>query len=172
MPSLYVANCSKQHHDFLYRIPETMQVKLQHIRAGEQARIGNREFTIDQIEKVVADHRPYGLIPAQAVKNAKTFIGLCYSIDKPLTLDTILAGFGNNDDVLKDVAERRREDVAEKVVATIASTMRQVGVDVPQAEVSIVEDTQGGKPPSISKGYEAVAPGRTARHDSRPSKRR
>lgn len=172
MPYLYVANCSKQHHDFLYRVPETMQVKLQQIKAGQQARIGNREFSPDQIQKIVSDHKPYGLVPASEVKNAKTFVGQCYSIDKPLTLDTILMGFGNNDDVLKDVAERRREDVAEKVVATIASTMRQVGVDVPQAEVSIVEDTQGGKPPALSKGYEAVAPGRTARHDSRPSKRR
>ena len=171
MPRLFIANCTKQHHDFVYRVPETMQLKSQLIRAGEQAWIANTEFTSDWIEKIVKDHRRYGLVHATEVKNARTFVGLCYMVDKPMTLDAILNGFAVNDEVLEERAEERRERVASEAVAGIQSTMRTMGVNVPQAEVEFVEEPGDGKAPALAKGYQAVAPGRAPRHEGKPSKR-
>lgn len=172
MPKLFIANCTKQHHDFVYRVPETMQLKSQLIKAGEQAWIAHSEFPSDWIQKIVSDHKRYGLVHASEVKNAKTFIGLCYTVDKPMTLDAILSGFAVNDEVLQDLAEERRERVAGEAVATIQNVMRPLGVNVPQAEVEFVEEPGDGKTPALAKGYQAVTPGRTPRHEGKQSSRR
>src|SRR5690606_11425059 len=74
---LYIANCSRQTHNFIYKLPERTQQYGQPVRAGEQICI---EHNADVIHHIIDQHAPYGFLYTN--KLTKTFSGICDSIDK------------------------------------------------------------------------------------------
>lgn len=81
---LFIANCSHQPHLFNYKLPEKAQPFGVTIRAGAQHEIENQS---DIIHHIIKQHEPYGFQPCHKVD--KNFSGICYSIDKPVTVGRI-----------------------------------------------------------------------------------
>ncbi|MHA1063420.1 hypothetical protein ACR9GP_05860 [Enterobacter ludwigii] len=81
---LFIANCSSQTHLFNYKLPERYQAFGATIRAGGQHMIEN---SADIIHRIIQQHEPYGFQRCDKVD--KDFSGICYSIDKPVTVGRI-----------------------------------------------------------------------------------
>lgn len=81
---LYIANCSRQAHNFNYKLPEKSQSFGVVIRAGSQHVIDNQS---DIIHHIIKQHERYGLQRCDKVD--KAFSGICYAIDKPVTVGRI-----------------------------------------------------------------------------------
>jgi hypothetical protein len=170
MASLFVANMSKQHQDFTFRLPGDPATKSQMIRVGTQQRIGG-DLKPEIIAKIIEQHTPYGLKAARELPRNREFVGLCYSVDTPVQLEHWGQTLEMNDDVLNDRAEQRREDTAATIANSIQHAMQERGVTVPHAEVSIVEDARPGDTPRIARGYETSSEGQAPRHASKPGRR-
>ena len=170
MATLYIANTSKQVSVVTFRFPEEIRPREVSIFPGTQKQLGN--FEQPQIDIVVKQMSRYGMRSVDELQRNRNFVGLLYSINSPVPLDAeriIEDTFRKNDEILDAQAEERRENVAAAVASHITNAMHEHGVPVPRAEVEMVEDTRGT--PTLSKGYEAVAPGVRSRHESQPAKR-
>lgn len=173
MTTLYVANTSKQHNMFTFRLPEDLRPREVPIRVGAQVRIS--DLSPETAQRIIEQMSRYGLKSVAELQQNKGYVGLVYSIDKPVPLNNervLNDTFTNNDEVLNEQAEIRREGVAAAVADHIQTTMRQVDVPVPHAEVEMVEETRGGNTPRLARGYEVHSEGARSRHrDSKPSAR-
>lgn len=157
MPKLFIANLSKQHQHFLYRLPEAPSTRTQDISIGAQVMLPG-EMSTDDVAYVVEHHRTYGLKSVEEARRIKGFTGLVYSIDKPVNLDD--KGFvdevqGSNDETLTERSNTRRE----QTTAAISERLREVGAGtrapLQRTEVEQVEETEGT--PQVAVGVEAVA---------------
>lgn len=162
MPYLYIANTTKQHHDFAYRLPEALDLRYETIRAGSQARLPI-ELSHDVITGIVKQHERYGLKNVADLQGNRDFVGLVYSIDKPVKLDRILETFEQNDTVLNKKGEERRETTAAAISQEMSDVISEGGGNVSRTEVEVIEDTKGK--PGVATGYE------TTRRDGVESRR-
>lgn len=101
---LYVANCTRQNMVFNYRF-QGDNIKYVNIPIGKQQKIPGVS-TQAQIDQVIKQHEPYGMIPVEEINRTKPFIGTCYSVDKLIKTDAIMKGLDHNETVL---IERGRE---------------------------------------------------------------
>ena len=159
MTMLYVANTTQQFHEFTYRVPGESSQKMmnQRIPPGTQQRIFG-DAPLPVIKGIIDQHRNYGLISAaEAVKKSKNFIGLCYSIDSPVSFDELNAAVEHNKKV------KQAEDEQRKLETAIAfnSTMEEA-LDRPMS-VSEVEVVEEGDNPKIAVGVEVARSEDTAR---------
>ncbi|MFJ7171649.1 hypothetical protein [Citrobacter freundii] len=97
---LYIANCSRQAHMFNYKLPEKTQSFGVSIPPGRQHMIENQSDIIDHI---ISQHEPYGFQRCDKVD--KHFSGICYSIDKPVTVGRIEDGADQKTENLKSMSE-------------------------------------------------------------------
>ena len=163
---LYIANMTKQQHDFLYRVPESPRVHRQLIPAGAQIQV-HRDDTLAVLEAIVAQHSSYGLKPAHEVLNRKGYTGLCYSIDAPIAVDTFMVAQEQNDDALiEQGAERRKNEAAaihDRMGAPEAGELQGMELEVVEVpkqlggDVNLNETIAVGDP---SRTNQAAAQGR------------
>ena len=152
MARLYIANLTRQINLFAYRIPENTQVFRKEIGYGEQIILkhGNRELSLDEINYIVEQHQIYGLTEASRINAQTEFVGLCYSIDKPINVDKIVNGWHQNDDKL---IERSTTNMANVMSASKAYSENLIqdminnGIDVKKGdgvniETEIIGDSQ------------------------------
>jgi hypothetical protein len=166
MTALYVANTTKQNHRFYYRLAESSRTVYEDIMVGAQARIGH-DLTQADIEIILKHHARYGMRKASEVN--RNFVGLVYSVGKPVVLDDILETFEKNDTAMDERAGERMEEVA----AAVASSMQtMIGQPLARVEVETVEETTGGDTPAVAKGFEVLGEGVPPRHGSKRAKRR
>ncbi|MGO0649294.1 hypothetical protein [Citrobacter freundii] len=104
---LYIANTTKQRHDFAYRKPETGRLVYHPINAGSQAVV--IDGTRAEIDLIIQQHAEYGLIDATNIDQNRIYIGLCYSIDKPVASKVIEKAMRDNDSHLNRAAHDRRQ---------------------------------------------------------------
>jgi hypothetical protein len=171
MPKLWIANLSKQNHDFLYRLPgrKGLDPLLERIPIGQQVAIGGLDLTSEEIAYVIEQHTPYGLRDANELSSLKTYAGRCYSIGTPVKLDNMLYVFEKNDESLNVRAAEIREDQAAVISGQIQETMSEHGVNVPRTTVETMEETSGT--PKLAQGFESVQPGVEPRHGGRQGRR-
>ncbi|EKI6322311.1 hypothetical protein PF391_002614 [Salmonella enterica] len=110
---LYIANTTKQRHDFAWRKPETGRLVYHPINAGSQA------VVIDGTRAEIDQNRIY--------------IGLCYSIDKPVASKVIEKAMRDNDGHLNRAAHDRRQA---SVLATNNALTEQENGYLGELEVS------------------------------------
>jgi hypothetical protein len=168
MPSLFIANTSKQNQIFNYRLPEHPIPKYVDIRVGTQVKIPG-DLSPEAIKAIIEHATPYGLKAVNELPRNRDFVGLCYSINEPVKLDHLYSTFEQNDVVLNEKAEERREDQAAIIAQEIQNSMHEVGVEVPRAEVTMVEETKDT--PRVANGYEVTAPGVAPKHGGKPGRR-
>ncbi|SUH14978.1 Uncharacterised protein [Salmonella enterica subsp. enterica] len=79
---LYIANTTKTAPRF--RLAQTGDGRLVYhpINAGSQAVV--IDGTRAEIDLIIQQHADYGLIDATKIDQNRIYIGLCYSIDKPV----------------------------------------------------------------------------------------
>lgn len=117
MAKLYIANCTKQAHEFAFRVPAEdnfgRQPRLATIRIdpGTQQQImGDEPMVV--LQAIVNQHRQYGLVSADEVVRTKEFVGRCYSFDKPVDLDKLNYAFDHNQGVLFERGQQQRSEMA------------------------------------------------------------
>ncbi|ECI5354363.1 hypothetical protein DVF26_21160 [Salmonella enterica subsp. enterica] len=134
---LYIANTSRQTHHFTYKLPEKMQQYGFHIRPGNQELI---EHAPEVINLIIEQHAPYGFLPSH--KLDKTFSGICYSIDKEVTLSDFRDGTEQKTENLENMSKEILTASALALDQTIEQAVQQTGlVDGPAeqgAELEIV----------------------------------
>jgi hypothetical protein len=111
MPTLIVANCTKQHHDFTYREPNSKQIRKTHIAPGGQAYV----YTNDDLNLVMSVIKPamsYGMVPVTEIYDTHNFIGLCFSIDTPIDTDKIMETDEHNQSVQDRISDEIRQETA------------------------------------------------------------
>lgn len=109
MTTLYVANASKQKHDFIYRIPEETSVRRQQIPAGGQITVYQPNTSLDILRAIVDQHLKYGLVDVADIDRRKPFVGVCYSFDKPIKVDKIMQADEHNAGVLQEASLEARK---------------------------------------------------------------
>lgn len=97
---LHIANCSRQTHNFTYKLPERTQQYGQPVRAGEQIVIENNA---DVIRHIIDQHAPYGFLAADKLN--KTFSGICYSIDKEVDFSRFKDGADQKTENLENLSK-------------------------------------------------------------------
>lgn len=115
---MYVANCTQQEQSFVYRVPEYPAPRQQLIRIGTQVQISG-DLTQTEIDAIISQHRKYGLVEASDIDRTKPFVGLCYSIDKPVRETAIRGAIAHNRDVLAKRGEETRKEAAIAVANAI-----------------------------------------------------
>lgn len=165
---LYIANCTLQHHDFLYRVPgeEDRRTHMQKIEAGGQI-VVYRDETYEVLQGIVDQHLRYGLIDASKIDQTKPFIGLCYSFDKPIPVEKFMYANDHNMGVLEEFG---REVRAVQTAATGKALEDIVG---PQAltsfETQVIE--QNNLDTGLNEGVEFVRDGAQSRRGGKPDNR-
>lgn len=151
---LFVANCTKQQQLFYYRIiddprpsPAPFSVT---IRPGGQVVLPHKELTSPQIDAIVEQHAPYGLIDAREVDRTRPFIGMCYSLDQPVPLEAIQKGIVHNDEVLEIRGLETRKAAAIAVSNAVESQSNKEdapeGIDLEVEQEDQDKFTGQGKP--------------------------
>lgn len=138
MAKLYIANCTKQTQDFIYRVLEDSGLRRQRIEVGTQIALSGDLSTKD-IEYIVEQHARYGMVPDTEVKSTKPFVGTCYAIDRPVKLDYLRLALSHNDVVLTERGQTIRKEAAVAINNQIESS---TGQPLKNLEVEVSEDTK------------------------------
>lgn len=145
---MYVANTTNKVHDFIYRLPETPTPRMQRIEMGSQIAISS-DLSTKEIDSIIEQHRPYGMVCVDEVDRTKPFIGLCYSLGKPVSLDKVRRALEHNQKVL---TERGAEIRKESAVA-VNNAIEQQAPGIKALELSVVEEETKKNPnPTIAEG--------------------
>jgi len=104
---LYIANTTKQRHIFTFRTLETGRLRQIPIEHGSQMMV--LDGTSDELNAVIEHHQVYGLIDSTKIDQSKAFVGICYSIDKPVSSSVIEKAIRDNDDHLTRGAHNMRQ---------------------------------------------------------------
>ena len=142
---MWVANTTKQSHDFIYRLPETPAPRMQQIAIGSQIQISGRsggELDSSEIDSIIAQHRKYGLIAVDEVDRSKPFIGLVYSTDRPVPIEKLRRALIHNDEVLVERGVETRKEAA----IAVNNAIDEQSQGLKAVELSVVEATSGNGP--------------------------
>ncbi|HDT2078330.1 TPA: hypothetical protein RCG84_004582 [Enterobacter roggenkampii] len=119
---LFIANCSSQPHMFNYKVPEKSQSFAVKILAGSQHQLENNA---DVINHIIKQHEPYGFQRCDKVD--KNFSGICYSIDKPVTVGRIEENHEQKVENLDDMSQQILEANAVSLNNTVDNVVIQNG---------------------------------------------
>lgn len=98
---LFIANCSKQDHDFYYRVPERSKSIVVNIPSGRQHVISN---TPEVIQHIINQHVIYGM--QERSKTNGNFSGICYSIEREITESAIIDGAEQKNENLENLSKQ------------------------------------------------------------------
>jgi hypothetical protein len=143
---MYVANLTKQVQSFCYRLPEGRSPRQQEIAIGGQTLLSG-DLTKMEVDSIIEQHAKYGLVDVAEIDRTKPFAGLCYSIDKPISVEKIRRGLAHNDDVLVDRGRQTQKEaalaVARQVNETNPNALTALEMDVSLDKKGDSEDTFG-----------------------------
>src|SRR4051812_34559265 len=119
MAKLYVANCSRQNYEVHYRLDFNVKgereenarfqpAKRQTIPAGRQIPLGGNDLHISQIEEIIAQLQPYGLVALKEVGDIKTVTPLVFNVDAIVPADAIRRVMNTNSGILIEEGKTRR----------------------------------------------------------------
>lgn len=168
MTSLYIANTTKQHHDFVFRRPEQTATTTLPIRAGQQVQV-LRDVGTEVVDHVLNQHRKYGIKAADDAAKSKMrggYVGLIYSVDKPVTEKQMRGTFATNDKVLKEIGKENLKAQVGATAKNIQDQLEERGIPatVGHLEVEMREEVKpGGKEAEVALGVEVARPGKGRR---------
>jgi hypothetical protein len=164
---LYIANCSKQDHQFTYMITENPRPFMERIRAGAQILI---DRSIEDVNQIINQHLRYGLMEATKVK--KGFGGIAYRLEKPISVQSIEAGIEQRDQEMIDRALEARKITAVASDQLISNKAQEMGLRQKSGlELEVVEEKKnaGDNEPKFNETIEVQKEGLTPRK-GRPRK--
>ena len=170
MSTLYVANCSKQRHDFTYRVPEETGLRRQQIAPGSQIIVYQPNAAPEILRTIIDQHLRYGLVDVTEIDRRKPFVGLCFSFDKPIKVDRIMQADEHNAGVLDEASQEARKLSAAALHTAIEQATE--GAKLQSLEVEIVEQN-GKNEPGLNEIVEAnIRDGSSTDNAPRRNKRR
>lgn len=107
---MYVANCTNQAQDFIYRLPEVPAPRVQRIEIGRQILISG-DLSQKDVEAVVSHHARYGLIKVSEIDRTRPFVGLCWD-EKPISVERVKRLWLHNQGVLTQRGKDQRQAAA------------------------------------------------------------
>lgn len=125
---LFIANCSRQSHNFNYKLPEKTQSFGVTIKAGTQHLL---EYPPEVVDHIIRQHEPYGFQPRDKVD--KHFSGICYSIEKTVSKNEIIENAEQKIDNLDTMSQSILEASAVALNNAVDSAVRQSG-ELPKDE--------------------------------------
>lgn len=150
MAYVYIANGTQQFQEFIYTLPEKNGQFRVTIAPGSQQRLPHDCSPMD-IESIENQHRKYGLIRSDEVSRVKGFHGLCFSIGKPVNLNSIHGLLLVNNDTLVERGKRIREEAGVAIHSQIEELFarQQLPARLNAASTSIQEDS---REPTFAEG--------------------
>lgn len=165
---LYIANTSKQRHVFTYRALETGKERQYPIDPGAQ-RVVVKNGSSEQVDAVIQRYEPYGLVDATTLDQTPHFVGLVYSVDKPITARNIEKGLRDNDDVLTRESHERRQVSA----AALDQQLHEQGIGYAgNIELSAEQQVNALDPNDEAKIKETIKADRTAEKPRKTNKKK
>lgn len=152
---LFIGNATRQNYVFAYRLPER-KVVTQDVPHGGQIQITGDLSTKD-IDAILEQHQPYGLVAVSDIDRTKAFAGLCYQFDKPIPITQLMRAMKHNVDALVERGKEIRKEVAisesNLLENQLADGDRVEGLR--KLEMSITEDNFDGREDRapIADGY-------------------
>ena len=107
---LFIANLTRQSHDFLFRLIEDPRLHSITIPPGGQVQVAG-DLQPEFVRNIVGQHERYGLATVREAKRSRRFVGLCYA-HTPIDIDTILEANALNDRLLTEGATVTRQETA------------------------------------------------------------
>lgn len=143
MTSMWVSNCTSQYHQFAYRVAETPRLITQEIAPGGQIKIiaNQGELNPADIEAIVSHHSQYGMIPVENISKHKGYVGLVYSLGRPVNLAKIQEQVYANRDILTERGRQNRRAAAVAVSHQVEANIAQEGLPdvLKHLEISVEE---------------------------------
>lgn len=162
---IYVANTTKQVQQFHFRVVENPRLMMNEIPIGSQIRLYKDDASPREIDSLIYQLENYGAVRADSVQQTKQFIGLCYSVDKPVRDVTIMLAVNHNDDVLQE----RGYEIRKQAAVAVNDALSKVG-DLKGTTVSFKEETKVGEDaPTLNETIEVRARGSDS---PKPARRR
>lgn len=144
MSKLFIANCSKQLFEIHYWVEGSPNKPVvTKIRPGGQENIYPQGSAVDH-QRIVDQHKPYGLIPVSEIDRHEGFVGQCYQYDTPIPLDRLQSTMQRNGEELYEQAQERRKEAAAATDDTVRRAAQESEMKVDNFEVEIVEIEQKG----------------------------
>lgn len=137
---IFVANTTKQNQSFHYRLPENQRLLVLNIPIGRQEPISRNELSTPEADAIIHQLRAYGAVRQDEVDRTKPFVGLCFSIDKPVKDTIIERVVGHNDDVLTE----RGAEIRKQAAVAINEALDGGRGDVTGTTVSMKEEVNAG----------------------------
>jgi hypothetical protein len=171
---LYVMNATIRDHELTWRWAEDNSYRFQKIAAGQQAVIVG-DTTEDRVKQIIDQNERYGMRNINDLAGEKSYVGLVYSVNEPVSFDKIDSVIEHNASELASGAAERMEATAHAIQE---NTSRMTGKEVKRVEIEQVETGTVNAPdsvrdnPSVALGTELVAEGIAPRHKGRTAPNR
>ncbi len=142
---LFIANVTQQDHDFHYRMPSNPRPMplMQRIPAMGQIQIsapaGGALIKAD-IDAIADQHAQYGMVPVSELGRGRGFHGLCYSVDRPVDIETIRRGHASVREALDEKGKALRQEAAVAISSRVEEQAGTIGSDLNKLDVSIEEE--------------------------------
>lgn len=146
---VYVANTTRQVQDFVWRSIGNRSPHRMKIDVGQQVQLPG-EWNTEDVTYLEDQHRRYGLVPVGEIDRTKDFIGVCFSVDKPISVEKIRRALTTNQQVLEERGRTLRQHAAVAVAAQVQADHPDAGMTA--LEMSIQEERKDGGTPEVNEG--------------------
>jgi len=141
---LYIGNASRQVHHFAYVVPE-LGPRTQTVPIGGQVQLVG-ELNSQQIDAIVGQHRKYGLMEADKIDARTPFVGICFSVDRPISqkhlqiaMDYNMRRLAARGTEIRKLAAITQHNILEEAVA------KNDLANLANVEITIQEDNHDGR---------------------------
>lgn len=159
---MYIGNPTKQHHDFMYRVPGARSARVQRIPVGGQIVISG-DLDRDAVDMIVQHHAPYGMAAASEAEYVKDFISLLYSVDKPVSSLSLTRAMVHNNEVLAIQGKEIRRNASIVSNDLLTNNLVESGRQekLRQMDVEILEENHDERSPdpAVSEGFRVIPGG-------------
>lgn len=151
---MFIANCTKQPWEVWFRIPGTRDARTQAIGVLGQEQISG-DLMPEEVDAIVEQLSIYGMVHVNEVDRAKPFVGLCYSLDKPISVSKIGHTLEHNQEIMERRGEETRKAAAIKTSDFLDHQLRDQDLpNLKMLEMTIEEKApKNADFPSVTKFF-------------------
>jgi hypothetical protein len=166
---MYIGNCTRQPNDFQYRMPgeanssrnQGGNLRVQRVEALSCLQMSG-ELTSDEVDYIVQQHAPYGLVHVTEVDRTKSYLGLCWDT-KPINVHVLREAISHNQEVL----EQRGRDIRKEAAVALNTSLedaqemgelKKLTIEVKEDKSGSMEHDQFAETIQVSRDAPASAP--------------
>jgi len=153
---IYVANTTRQVQDLQWRSIGGKEPRRMPIDVGQQVSLPG-EWNSEDVAYLEEQHRRYGLIPVDEIDRTRDFVGICYSVDKPIAVEKIRRALASNQEVLEERGRMLRQHAAVAVAGMVQQNHPEAGLT--SLEMTIQEERTDGGALAVNEGIRVDATG-------------